>query len=135
MKKESFGMLGPSGSSSTTGKFMKRTLRNIIPLNILFHKPMSTTQPMSVSCKICLTQSCEFLQEATEVLTAKIVFCAFETAIIAIRGIQVPVNGYIIQESEDDYCGKEERQHPGGESRAARDKMCLESVQPHVSNS
>lgn len=49
-------------------------------------------------------------------MTAKIVLCAFETTIIAIRGIQVPVNGHIIQESEDDYCGKEERQDPGGES-------------------
>lgn len=68
-------------------------------------------------------------------MTAKIVFCAFETTIIAIRDIQLPVNGHIIQESEDDYCGKEERQDPGGESRAARDKICLESVQPHVSNS
>lgn len=66
----------------------------------------------------------------------------------------LPAHGLIIEKPEEDYRGEEEikqawkekdsfgkkdeataRKNEGGESGAARDKICLESVQPHVSNS
>lgn len=76
----------------------------------------------------------------------------------------LPAHGHIIEEPEEDYRGernkkikkqgwkekdsfgknkkkgwsksqKKKKKIRGGESRAARDKICLESVQPHVSNS
>lgn len=65
----------------------------------------------------------------------------------------LPAHGHIIEEPEEDYCSEEMKQgwgggqflvkrdeatarkNQGGESGAARDKICLESVQPHVSNS
>lgn len=67
----------------------------------------------------------------------------------------LPAHGHIIEKPEEDYHGKKgKRKHKaggkntlslrersnsqtnqGGECREAKDKICLESVQPHVSNS